>query len=281
MGTLPLDGTAALVTGGGSGIGLGAARHLLRDGATVTLVGRDEERLAAGAASLAADVPDGSAAEVRTFAGDTTVEADVEAAVAAAAAGGGLRWAVLSAGTGTMAPVVATPLSEWERVLATNLTGAFLALKHCGAAIARSGGGAIVAISSIAGPLTHPYMAPYCVSKAGLETLVRNAADELGRAGVRVNAVRPGLVRTELADPLLSDESVLADYLAQMPISRVGTVDDIGAACRFLCGPESTWITGQVLGVDGGHTLRRGPDIEHWARGLYGDEIVDRGHPGP
>jgi NAD(P)-dependent dehydrogenase (short-subunit alcohol dehydrogenase family) len=281
MTKLPLEGTAALITGGGSGIGLGAARHLLRDGATVTLVGRDEERLASGAASLASDVPSGSSAAVRTFAGDTSVEADVEAAVASASEGAGLHWAVLSAGTGTMAPVVATPLSEWERVMATNLTGAFLAVKHCGAAIARAGGGAIVAISSIAGPLTHPFMAPYCVSKAGLETLVRNAADELGRAGVRVNAIRPGLVRTELADPLLSDEQVLDDYLAQMPISRVGTVDDVGAAARFLCGPESTWITGQVLGVDGGHTLRRGPDIEHWARGLYGDDVVDLGRAAP
>lgn len=272
---LPLAGTGALITGGGSGIGLGGARHLLRDGATVTLFGRDAGRLEAGAKSLAGEVPDG--ASVRTVAGDTASEADVERAVAVAADGTGLHWAVLSAGTGTMAPVVATPLAEWERVLATNLTGAFLAMKHCGAAIAAAGGGAIVAISSIAGPLTHPFMAPYCVSKSGLETLVRNAADELGRAGVRVNAIRPGLVRTELADPLLSDEQVVADYLAQMPISRVGTVDDVGAAVRFLCGPESSWITGQVLGVDGGHTLRRGPDIEHWARALYGDKVVDTG----
>jgi NAD(P)-dependent dehydrogenase (short-subunit alcohol dehydrogenase family) len=278
---LPLAGTSAFVTGGGSGIGLGAARHLLRDGATVTLFGRDEGRLAAGADALAGDVPDGAGAEVRTVAGDTTSEADLERAVAAAADGNGLHWAVLSAGTGTMGPVVATPLSEWERVLTTNLTGAFLAMKHAGRAIAAAGGGSIVAISSIAGPLTHPYMAPYCVSKAGLETLVRNAADELGRAGVRVNAIRPGLVRTELADPLLSDEAVLADYLAQMPISRVGTVDDVGAAVRFLCGPESTWITGQLLGVDGGHALRRGPDVEHWARALYGDDAVDRAQFAP
>jgi NAD(P)-dependent dehydrogenase (short-subunit alcohol dehydrogenase family) len=270
----PLSGTGALVTGGGSGIGLGAARHLVRDGATVTLFGRTRERLEAGAASLAADAAPG--AEVRTIAGDTGAEDDVREAVAVAAAGQGLHWAVLSAGTGTMGPVVATPLEEWDRVLATNLTGAFLALKHAAAAIATAGGGAVVAISSIAGPLTHPYMAPYCVSKAGLEALVRNAADELGRAGVRVNAVRPGLVRTELADPLLADEAVVADYLAQMPVSRVGSVEDIGAAVRFLCGPESSWITGQVLGVDGGHTLRRGPDIEHWARALYGDEAVDR-----
>ena len=279
MADLPLFGTGALITGGGSGIGLAGARYLLRDGATVTLVGRDEKRLETGAASLAADTPKG--AEVRTVSADTSDEDDVQRAVAVAAEGTGLHWAVLSAGTGTMAPVVATPLSEWERVLATNLTGAFLAMKHAASAIAASGGGAIVAISSIAGPLTHPYMAPYCVSKAGLETLVRNAADELGRAGVRVNAIRPGLVRTELADPLLSDDAVVADYLAQMPISRVGTTDDVGAAIRFLCGPESTWITGQLLGVDGGHTLRRGPDIEHWARGLYGDGIVDTGQAAP
>ena len=103
-------------------------------------------------------------------------------------------------------------------------------------------------------------MAPYCVSKAGLETLVRNAADELGRAGVRVNAIRPGLVRTELADPLLSDEAGRSPTTSPRCRSRrVGTADDIGAAVRFLCGPESTWVTGQVLGVDGGHTLRRGP----------------------
>jgi NAD(P)-dependent dehydrogenase (short-subunit alcohol dehydrogenase family) len=270
---LPLAGTSAFITGGGSGIGLGAARHLLRDGASVTLVGRDQGRLDAGAASLGADTPEG--ASVLTVSADTSSEADVQRAVAAAVdAHGGLHWAVLSAGTGTMGPVIATPIEEWERVMSTNLTGAFLAMKHTGAAIARSGGGAIVAISSIAGPLTHPYMAPYCVSKAGLETLVKNAADELGRASVRVNAIRPGLVKTELADPLLSDEAVLADYLRQMPISRVGTVDDIGAAVRFLCGPESTWITGQVLGVDGGHTLRRGPDVEHWATALYGEDVV-------
>ncbi len=101
------------------------------------------------------------------------------------------------------------------------------------------------------------------------------AADELGRCGVRVNSVRPGLVQTQLGDHLIGDEAVLDDYLAQMPISRVGTVDDVAEAVRYLAGPESSWVTGQCLGVDGGHALRRGPDVEHWARALYGDEAID------
>jgi NAD(P)-dependent dehydrogenase (short-subunit alcohol dehydrogenase family) len=267
---LPLRGRTALITGGGSGLGLGAASWLVRDGASVMLMGRTQARLDEAASSL------GSDASVGTFAGDVASEDDVAAAVAAAVAlGGGLHMAVASAGTGTMGPVIATPLSEWDRVMSINLTGTFFTIKHAGGAIAASGGGAIVAISSIAAPLTHRYMAPYSVSKAGIETLVLNAADELGVAGVRVNAIRPGLVPTELADPLVTDPQVVDDYIAQMPLGRLGTVDDIAAGVRFLLGPESTWITGQVLGIDGGHTLRRGPDVEHWARAMYGDDIVE------
>ncbi len=270
---LPLAGRAAIVTGGGSGIGLACARHLLRDGASVTLCGRSEQRLREAAASLASDAP--ASAEVRWAECDVADEVQVREAVAVAGGSGGLHIAVASAGTGMVGPVIAMPREAWDMVIATNLTGAFLTIKHAGAAIARSGGGAIVAISSIAAPLTHRYMSAYCVSKAGLETLVRNAADELGRAAVRVNAVRPGLVPTDLATPLVADPQVEADYLAQMPLARLGTVDDVAAAVRFLAGPESSWVTGQVLAVDGGHTLRRGPDVEHWARAVYGDGPVD------
>jgi NAD(P)-dependent dehydrogenase (short-subunit alcohol dehydrogenase family) len=174
-----------------------------------------------------------------------------------------------------MGPVVATTAQEWDRIMSVNLTGTFFTIKHTAAAMAAAGGGAIVAISSIAGPLTHRYMAPYSVSKAGIETLVRNAADELGRAGVRVNAVCPGLVPTELADPLVSDERVRADYIDQMPLGRLGTVDDVANGVRYLLGPESSWVTGQVLAIDGGHTLRRGPNVEHWARAMYGDDAVE------
>lgn len=275
---LPLAGRAALITGGGSGIGLASARHLLVDGASVTLAGRSEDRLQAAAAELGPLAPAGAAVTVAPC--DVADEDQVTAAVALAAeAAGGLHLVVASAGTGTVAPVVSTPLAEWQRVLDANLTGAFLTFKHAGAALAASGGGSIVAISSIAAPLTHRYMAPYCVSKAGLDTLVRTTADELGRAGVRVNSVRPGVVATELGDHLIGDEAVLGDYLDQMPLRRVGTVDDVASAVRFLAGPEASWITGQCLGVDGGHTLRRGPDLEQWARGLYGDDVVDTGVP--
>lgn len=246
----------------------------MRDGASVTLMGRTEARLTEAADSLAPDCASG--ATVRVAVGDAGDEDDVAAAVAIACeATGGLDYAVASAGTGGLGPIIALPLEEWRRVIDTNLTGTFLTLKHAGAAMGRSGGGSFVGVSSIAAPLTHPYMAAYCVSKAGIETLVRNAADELGRAGVRVNAVRPGLVPTELADPLVADAQVEADYLAQMPLGRLGTVDDIAQGVRYLLGPESSWVTGQVLGIDGGHTLRRGPDVEHWARALYGDGPVD------
>jgi NAD(P)-dependent dehydrogenase (short-subunit alcohol dehydrogenase family) len=176
--------------------------------------------------------------------------------------------------------MLTTDLRSWQATLDTNLTGAFLGIKHAGAVIAASAArdghsGAIVAISSIAGPLTHRFMGAYCVSKAGLEALVRNAADELGIAGVRVNAVQPGLVPTDLAAALVNDDGIRTDYLSQMPLGRLGTVDDIAAGVRYLAGPEASWVTGQCLAIDGGHTLRRGPDLEPAARLIFGDDVVE------
>jgi NAD(P)-dependent dehydrogenase (short-subunit alcohol dehydrogenase family) len=157
----------------------------------------------------------------------------------------------------------------------TNLNGTFYTVKHAGRAMAKSGGGAICAISSIAGVRTHRFMAPYCVSKAGIDMLVKNSADELGNVNIRVNSVCPGLVDTELAAGLINTEEVLNDYLDCMPIRRHGVVDDISTSVRFLCGPESSWITGVVLSVDGGHHLRRGPNVEPFSRALFGDDITE------
>ena len=204
---------------------------------------------------------------------DVADEAQVAAAVAAAVGHGpaGLDLVVAAAGRGGLGPIITTSLEEWDGIIGTNLTGTFLTFKHAGAALARSGGGAMVAISSIAGVSTHRFMGPYCVSKAAIDMLVQNLADELGVAGVRVNSVRPGLVETELVEAVMADEGIVGDYLDQMPVRRVGQVEDVGAAVRFLLGPESSWITGVTMSVDGGHHLRRGPNFAPAAEAFFGD----------
>ncbi len=267
----PLSGQSALITGGGSGIGLGIARHLVRDGAAVVLAGRSADRLAAGAESLLADgVEPGF---VHTVVCDVTDEAAVVEACSVAAGVGRFTMCVANAGFGSAAPFHLTTLDDWNAVIGTNLTGAFLTLKHAVIGLAANGGGSIVAVSSIAAPLTHRFMTAYCVSKAGLEMLVKQVADELGASGIRCNAVRPGLVPTDATVTLTTTDVIREDYLAQMPLPRMGTDDDVAALVRFLLGPESTWITGQCIGVDGGHTVRRGPDITPVMEMVFGRDI--------
>lgn len=249
-----LDGGHAFITGGGSGIGLGAARAFVADGARVTLCGRTADKLEAAAAEFG----DMASVAVADVADETALAQAIDDANARAP----LTIAVANAGVGGASPFLATEVADWERVLATNLTGAFLTLKLAGQHLARNGGGAMCAVSSIAGSKTHRFMTSYNTSKAGLEMLVRSAADELGSLGIRVNAVAPGLVETDISGTLRGDQAVAEDYRVNMPLGRQGTVDDTGAAIRFLCGPESSWITGVVLPVDGGHHLRRGPNID-------------------
>jgi NAD(P)-dependent dehydrogenase (short-subunit alcohol dehydrogenase family) len=252
-----------LLTGGATGIGLACATRLRADGAVVTLMGRRLPKLEESKAAL--DAAGGP--EVRISAGDVANEDDAMAAVKVACDGNGaLHGAVAAAGTGTFGPILDTPREAWDTVLATNLTGTMLTIKHAARAMIVAGGGSIVTISSIAGVLTHRWMTAYCVSKAGVEMLTRNAADELGGAGIRVNSIRPGLVPTDLAAFLVGQPAVQADYLTQMPLHRLGTPEDIANLARFLIGPESTWVTGQVIAADGGHTLRRGPDLDGAAK---------------
>jgi NAD(P)-dependent dehydrogenase (short-subunit alcohol dehydrogenase family) len=245
------------ITGGGSGIGLGIATGLAATGARLALMGRDAEKLARAAAGLP------SSAETFTVAGDVGSEADVERAVAAVVERfGRLDYGVNAAGTGSMGGVADQPFESWAFVLRTNLDGTMLALKHEAAAMLKLGnGGSIVNVSSIAGILTHRLMSAYCVSKAGVEMLTRCAADELGEHGIRVNALRPGLVPTDLAAPLAAHPLARANYESLMPLGRLGTVDDVAAAAVFLLSDAASWITGQVFAVDGGHTLRGGPDV--------------------
>jgi NAD(P)-dependent dehydrogenase (short-subunit alcohol dehydrogenase family) len=268
MGT-SLSGQVALVTGGGSGIGLACARHLAADGATVVIAGRNVDRLGRAADELRRD-----GGKVLMERCDVTNESDVAAMCAAAADAGRFTMLVVNAGYGTAAPFHRTSLDDWNGVIGTNLTGAFLTMREAAPFMVEAGGGSIVAISSIAGVATHRFMTPYTVSKAGLEMLVKQVADELGAVGVRANAVRPGLVPTDATEAMMSVPAVVDDYLEQMPLGRAGTTDDIAALVRFLAGPDSSWITGACISADGGHHLRRGPNLDPVMQMLHGDDTT-------
>ena len=266
-----LSGQVALVTGGGSGIGLECARVLASDGATVVLAGRDPDRLDTAASQLRDDV-DG--AIVVTTPCDVTDESQVAEACARTAENGRLTMVVVNAGFGSAAPFHLTSLDDWNAVLATNLTGAFLTMREAVPHLVATGGGSIVAISSIAAIATHRFMTPYTVSKAGLEMLVKQVADELGPSGIRANAVRPGLVPTDATAAMMSIPEVVDDYTAQMPLGRPGTTGDVAGLVRFLAGPESSWITGACISVDGGHHLRRGPNLDPVMAMVHGTDVT-------
>lgn len=248
------EGKAGFVSGGGTGIGLACARSLVENGARVMLAGRRAEILRAAA--------EGLGPEAAWVVCDVTDDASVDAAVAAAVERfGSLQLAVNSAGMGSIGSVLNAGTADFELTVGTNLTGVFRCLRAESRAMVHAGGGSIVNISSIAGALTHRWMSAYCASKAAVNMLTRCAADDLGEHGIRVNAVMPGLVDTDLAAPLTGTEAARADYLRCMPVSRIGKPEDVASIVTFLLGDAAGWVTGQCIGVDGGHTLRRGPEL--------------------
>jgi NAD(P)-dependent dehydrogenase (short-subunit alcohol dehydrogenase family) len=263
---------SALVTGGGSGIGLACAAEFLGQGATVGLLGRTESKLREGADSLLRLYP---GASVELFVGDTADEGLVADALSQMDAIAPLKKVLANAGIGGLAPVAAQDADQYDEIMRINAKGTLLVFKHAARHLAKNNGGAMCAVSSIAGLRTHPYMAAYCMSKAAIDMLVRNCADELGASGIRVNSVCPGLVETEIASGLLGTEAVYHDYLNKMPIARHGFVADIAAAVAFLCSDSASWITGVSLPVDGGHHLRQGPDVSVFATTLFGDSAED------
>jgi NAD(P)-dependent dehydrogenase (short-subunit alcohol dehydrogenase family) len=247
-----LEGQRAIVVGGGSGIGLASARLLARDGAAVTLAGRTEAKLKDAQAGLADE-----GLEVSWAACDALSSDSVREAVAAASdERGALDIAVVVPGMGAIKPVLLFEPDEFSRNVDGNVRPVFNLLRWAGEAMVRNGSGSFVAISSTAAVFSARYLAAYCAGKAAVDQLVRVAADELGELGIRVNSVQPGLTRTASTQGSFGNPATLALFLDQQPIKRHGEVDDIAHAVRYFAGPESSWTTGQLLTVDGGHTLR-------------------------
>jgi NAD(P)-dependent dehydrogenase (short-subunit alcohol dehydrogenase family) len=247
-----LRGKRAIVVGGGSGIGFASARLLAQDGAAVTIAGRTaatledaRDRLAEEGLNVACTTCDAmDATQVR------------EAVDRAGDPEGLLHIAVVVPGAPAIGNVLEFDDDRFSRLVDGNVRPVFLLLKYAGRAMVRAGGGSFVAISSTAAVFAARYFAPYAAGKAAVDQLVRVAANELGHLGVRVNSVRPGMTRTGATEPLFADDDYVAAFVDGQPVGRPGASDDIGAAVRHLAGPESSWTTGQLLTVDGGHTLR-------------------------
>ncbi|OHV34432.1 MULTISPECIES: SDR family oxidoreductase [Pseudofrankia] len=269
-GARPLEGTTALVTGGGGGIGLAVARRLAADGSNVLICGRTASRLDDAVKQIEPAAAPG--AEIRRLVADVTVEEDVAAAVAAACEiTGGLDAVVaVAGGNNVISPLTQVDVAKWRETVDLNITGTLLAIKYGARPMARAGRGSIVGVSSIAASNTHRWFGPYGVSKAGVDHLCQLAADELGASGVRVNCVRPGLIRTDLVETIFAMPEVLDDYMRCTPLGRPGEPEDVADLIRFLVGPESTWLTGQVINIDGGHCLRRGPDFSPLLGSVFG-----------
>jgi NAD(P)-dependent dehydrogenase (short-subunit alcohol dehydrogenase family) len=270
-----LEGMAVLVTGGGSGIGRACAARLAADGAAVTICGRTESKLEDAAKKIEAGA--GHGGSVQWITADVTDEDDVQAAVAKALEPtGALDGCIANAGGGGgMAPYHVQDTQEFLRVLHLNVLGTMLCVKHTAAHMVANGGGSFVGMSSIAGHVTHLWFGAYTVGKAGIEQIMRNAADEYGPAKVRFNAVRPGFIATELMEGVPRDSDVYRSYIENTPLQDVGQPEDVANLCRFLIGPDAQWVTGTAINVDGGHSLRRGPDFTQFAEAMHGRDVLD------
>jgi NAD(P)-dependent dehydrogenase (short-subunit alcohol dehydrogenase family) len=267
---LSFEDRTYLVTGGGSGIGKGVAVRLVSSGASVMIVGRNADRLAAAVEEIDAAKAGGGA--IRYEPADVTNEDEVAHVVEAATAWHGrLHGAVHCAGGSlTIGPLTQMDSDAWRRTVDLNINGSMYVLKHCAREMVRGGGGSFVGISSIASSNTHRWFGAYGVTKAGLDHLMMLAADELGPSWVRVNSIRPGLIRTDMVAPITDSPELSEDYRACTPLPRVGEAEDIANMAMFLLSDAAGWVTGQVINVDGGHILRRGPDFSAMLEPAFG-----------
>ena len=271
-----LAGRSAIVTGGGTGIGAACATRLAQDGMNVTICGRTESKLTEVVDRIKAG---GASGQIRHQVTDVTVETDVAALVANHVdAFGGLNGFVANAGGGGgMGPYHLLDTDEFLRVLHLNVLGTMLSVKYSAAHMVAAGGGSFVGMSSLAGHIPHPMFGAYCVSKAGIEEMMRNAANEYGETNVRFNAIRPGFISTEIMEGIPRESAVYDSYIVNTPLNDVGEPEDVANLAAFLLSDEARWITGTTINVDGGHHLRSGPDFRSFIEPAIGhDAMVGR-----
>jgi 3-oxoacyl-[acyl-carrier protein] reductase len=245
-----LDGKVALVTGSSRGIGAAIARELAHRGARVVVHGRDAEAL------------ERVRSEIGAFAvtGDVTRAADLAAMRGAIEAElGPVEILVANAGGNPTPPVPVDELAEdvWRATIDQNLTATFLTVKCFLPAMKQRGGGSIIAISSAAARRAHPGSPiAYAAAKAGIELFMQDVAAQMGRYGIRASCVAPETILTERNQTRIP-EAVKAQLVAQHPLARLGTPEDVAQAVAFLASDQASWITGVVLDVAGGAVLSR------------------------
>lgn len=275
---LSFEDRTYLITGGGSGIGKGVAAGLAVAGASVMIVGRNADRLAGAVEEVQALADSaGTGGAIRYEPADVTNEDEVSRAVDAATAWHGrLHGAVHCAGGSlTVGPITHTDSESWRNTVDLNVNGTMYVLKHVGRELVRGGGGSFVGISSIAASNTHRWFGPYGVTKSAIDHMMMLAADELGPSWVRVNSVRPGLIRTDLVDAaVIQSPEISGDYALCTPLPRCGEVEDVANLVLFLLSDAAAWITGQCINVDGGHILRRGPDYSSMMVQMFGEDAL-------
>ncbi len=242
-----LKNKIAIITGGGTGIGLACARLFCQEGARVALFGRRSDRL-----EQAVDELGESAIAV---AGDISGKEDIDRLVGQALeTWGRVDILVNSAGTYGGSPVHETSDGDWDRVMNVNMGGVFKLTRRVLPVMVQQNSGSIVHISSILGLVAAPEVSAYAASKAALIQFSRCVAAEYGGRGIRSNAVCPGLIETEMTAELMADKDLMREWSKNYPIGRFGVPVDVAACCLFLAGDEASFITGATVPVDGGYT---------------------------
>ena len=250
-----LDGKVAIVTGGASGIGKGIVERFVDEGARVVIGDPDGDGVAAVIAALGHNYVDGASVDVRD-------EAAVERMVAQAVRRfGKLDVAVNNAGVGGFSPIQDYPAADWERVIGISLTGTFLSIKHEARQMIAGGGGSIVNIASLNAIQPTEGFAAYCSAKAGVAMLTKVAALELGRRGIRVNAIGPGLIHTPATAGMTAIPGLEDAFVHEAPVGRAGEPADVAGLALYLASDESALMSGQTLYIDGGASLNKYPEL--------------------